>query len=43
LNLIPQSTPGAPSEGDIWIDSGTDQLHIWLNGADRVVTVTPWP
>lgn len=42
INLVPRTgAPSTPNEGDVWLDSSDDTFHIYLGGADRVVTTTP--
>ena len=41
INLTPTSTaPSAPSEGDLYINSGNNTLNYYVNGAWRQVTFT---
>ena len=32
LRLEPRSTPPSPSEGDMYVDSGTHRIRCYLNG-----------
>lgn len=40
LNLAPQPAPTTPSNGDIWVESGTNTLKVRINGITRTVTLT---
>lgn len=40
VNLDPQPAPSSPSNGDIWVETGTNTLKVRINGATKTVTVT---
>lgn len=37
VQMIPQSDPSAPSEGDIWIASASDSLRLRINATTRTI------
>ncbi len=40
LNLVPQSAPSAPQNGDMWVETGTNTLKVRINGVTKTVTIT---
>lgn len=41
INLVPTAgDPSAPSNGDIWFNSSTNELKVRINGTTRVINVT---
>jgi hypothetical protein len=40
IQVMPQVAPSAPSDGDVWIDSATNQLKVRINGVTKTVTLT---
>jgi len=39
VNIVPDTAPSAPQNGDIWIDSGVNELRIHINGVTKTVTL----
>jgi hypothetical protein len=40
VNVVPQAAPSAPSNGDMWVEAGTNTLKVRINGATKTVTLT---
>jgi hypothetical protein len=40
VQLTPQAAPSAPSDGDIWVETGTNTLKVRINGVTKTVTLT---
>lgn len=40
LNLVPQAAPSVLTNGDIWVETGTNTLKVRINGVTKTVTLT---
>jgi hypothetical protein len=40
INMLPQAAPSSPSNGDMWVETGTNTLKVRINGVTKTVTLT---
>lgn len=40
LNLVPKAAPTTLSNGDMWVETGTNTLKVRINGVTKTVTLT---